>query len=355
MIRLLGRLVLPLLFQLEITGRENYPRQGPLLVVGNHTAAMEAVLLNIFSPWQIEMLSAADTPAEKLTEMVADLYGVIPLHRGSYDRAALTSALDVLKQEGIIGLFPEGGIWQEGKKKAQPGIAWLSYRSGAAVLPIGFSDTTGSMNAGLKLQRPKLSMHVGKVIQPAQIPPGRSRKEYLQEYADQVMEAVHRLVPEDEYTTEPEIVDEHFELNISLQDGKGNPVPIPQRLIIQDRKPLAKFLHRPAILKIFRVNLDMPVKPLESLADGPSIPDLLKACQVIQDYLLEENPYLLTYRFGVQEGLAMQNGLEELLRLLNWCKGTGHRIEIQPIRYYYSLKEEREIRQIKQGIFQSWM
>lgn len=355
LIRLIGRLLLPVLFRLEITGRGNFPRQGPLLVVGNHTAAMEAVLLNIFSPWQIEMLSAADTPAEKVTELVANLYGVIPLHRGSYDRAALASALDVLKQGGFIGLFPEGGIWEEGKKKALPGIAWLSYRSGAPVLPIGFSDTTGTMNAGLKLQRPKLSMHVGKLLAPASLPPGRSRKEYLQEYADQVMEAVHQLVPQEGYTTEPEIVDERFQLEITVFGQDGSHQPVPGNLEVRERIPLAKFLHRPAILKIFRVNLEMPVEPLEKLADRPGVADLIPACQSVLDYLREENPYLLTYRFGVQGGLAMQRGLEELLRLLDWCRDQDCQILIQPIRYYHSLKEGRQVRQVRQGQFQSWM
>jgi 1-acyl-sn-glycerol-3-phosphate acyltransferase len=65
--RVLGRIILPALFRVEIQGRVNFPGRGPLLVVGNHTAAMEAVMLNVYSPWQIEMLSAADIPAEKIT------------------------------------------------------------------------------------------------------------------------------------------------------------------------------------------------------------------------------------------------------------------------------------------------
>ncbi len=355
MIRLTGRALLPLLFKLEITGRENFPRRGPLLVVGNHTAAMEAVLLNIFSPWQIEMLSAADTPAERITEIVADLYGVIPLHRGSYDRAALSSALDVLSQNGVVGLFPEGGIWEEGKKKALPGIAWLSYRSGAAVLPVGFGDTSGAMNAGLKFQRPKLSMHVGQLLEPALLPPDQSRKIYLQDYADRVMEAVHQLVPQEDYQTEPEIVNERFRLLVKLADQSGNPLPLPAELAIEEDIPLAKILHRPAILKIFRVNLDLPVEPLEKLADHPGIEDLIPACRAVLNYLENENPYLLTYRFGMREGLAMKQGLSQLYKLLLWCWEREYQIEIQPIRTYFSLKEGRDIVQIEQDIFQFWM
>ncbi len=346
---------MPIFFQLDINGMDNFPRKGPLLVVGNHTAAMEAVMLNIYSRRPIEMLSAADTPAEWITEIVADLYGVIPLHRGSYDRAAMRNALDVLQQGGFIGLFPEGGIWQEGKKKALPGIAWLSVQSGSPVIPIGFNDTTGALNAGLKFKRPKLVMRVGQVIKPAKIPAGFPRKGYLQQYANQVMEAVHQLVPQDQFKTEPEIIDERFELNIIILDKEQNPVQPPADLQVVEAVPLSRFFHRPAILKIFKINLELPVEPLQRLAEGPPVIDLINACQTVLDYLSDENPYLLTYRFGVKGGLAMERGIKELHKLLLWCEGEGYQVLIEPTRIYYSLKEKREIRHTEQGSFQSWM
>ena len=355
LIRVFGRIFMPLLFQLEIHGLDNFPRHGPLLVVGNHTAAMEAVMLNIYSPRPIEMLSAADMPAERITEIIADLYGVIPLHRGSYDRAALRNALDVLKQKGFIGLFPEGGIWEEGKKKALPGIAWLSLQSGAPVLPIGFNDTTGAMNAGLALKRPRLTMQVGKLISPAKLPDDKPRKVYLQAYADQVMEAVHQLVPQDQYTTEPEIINERFDIKVTILSEDQEEVLPPEHLRIQQTISLAKFLHRPAILKIFIVNLELPVEPLQRLAEKPSTADLITACHAVLEYLAEENPYLLTYRFGVKGGLAMEQGIQELHDLLAWCQEEGLGIHIEPIRTYYSLKEKQDIQQTEQGIFQTWM
>jgi 1-acyl-sn-glycerol-3-phosphate acyltransferase len=354
-VHLIGRLILPILFKIKINGRENFPRRGPLLVVGNHTAAMEAVLLIIFSPWQIEMLSAADTPAEMIVEFFENFYGAIPLHRGSYDRAALDSALDILKQDGIVGLFPEGGIWEVGKKKAQTGIAWLSYRSGAPILPIGFNDTTGAINQGLRLKRPTLTMDIGQIIQPAQIPKGIPRKEYFQIYADQVMEEVHKLIPEEDYHAEPEIIDEEFDLEINVFDPSGKKIQIPEDLIIQHDLQLAKFLHRPALLKIFFVNLDLPAEPLQNLSSSPDLPSLILATKSVLEYLEKDNPYLLTYRFGIKGGLEMQESLDELLTLLEWCNASGYLINIQPIRTYYSVLEQKKITQLEQGSFQSWM
>jgi 1-acyl-sn-glycerol-3-phosphate acyltransferase len=355
LVRFLGRPLLHLLFRIMITGRKKFPKQGPLLVVGNHTAAMEVVLLNVFSPWQIEMLGAADTPAEKITETVADLYGVIPLHRGSYDRAALTMALDVLHQKGVIGLFPEGGIWEEGKKKALPGIAWLSYRSGAPVLPIGFNDTTGAINDALKLKRPRLKMAVGDLLAPAKIPQGAPRKPSLQEYANQVIEAVHGLVPEEDYQSEPEIVNERFELDISLINSSGDDVDIPEAYQIQHPADIAKFLHRPAILKIFKVNLELPVDALQILHKKPTPHELLKGLKAVLSYLEDDNPYLLTYRFGVKGGTAMREGLDELHKLINWANQSNLKIYIKPIRHYFSIRENQEKTQILQGQFTSWM
>jgi 1-acyl-sn-glycerol-3-phosphate acyltransferase len=354
-IRLIFRFLLRVLFRIEISGKENSPRKGPLLVVGNHTGAMEVILLNGYFPLQIEMMSAADTPVEKITEIISNLYGSIPLRRGSYDRAALNKALDVLKQDGVIGLFTEGGIWEEGKQKALPGISWLSYRSSAPLIPIGFNNTTGALNAALKFKRPLLSMKIGRVLPAAKLPQGMPKKNYFQEHASKIMEAVYALVPAEDISSKTEIIDEWFEIELNLKDKTGKTLELPIELQFQQASPLAKFLHRPAILDIFETNLELPVNSLQNLKEEPPVSELIQALQLVLHYLEEENPYLLTYRFGIKGGLAMQQGLGELLRILEWCFRNDHKITITPVRHYYSPKEEREIVERDQDIYLPWM
>ena len=48
--RTLGRVLLPAAFRIRITGRGSFPQRGPLIVVGNHVAAMEAVLMAVYTP-----------------------------------------------------------------------------------------------------------------------------------------------------------------------------------------------------------------------------------------------------------------------------------------------------------------
>jgi 1-acyl-sn-glycerol-3-phosphate acyltransferase len=355
LMRLLGRLILPLAFRIDVSGRENFPRGGPLLVVGNHTAAMEAVLMIVYTPWQIEMLGAADIPHEKITQIAASAYKFIPVNRGHFDRAALVKSLDVLRQGGVVAIFPEGGIWDAGRMRAQTGVAWLSYRADAPVLPIGFGGTTGALGAALRLKRPRLTMRVGQLMPAARLPEGKSRKAYFEAFATRVVEAIRALLPPGDPARRVTVVDERFELRVAVQAPGGGPNPPRDDLSIQHATALAKLLHRPAILKIFTSNLNLPTPPLQNLDREPVPAEIVEAVRAILNYLDEENPYLLTYRFGPRPAKAMRLGLEELLALARWASESGLRLTLTPIRRYTSPDEGQEVVQVKQGAFKGWM
>lgn len=352
--RFLGRVVLPVAFRLDIHGEENFPNKGPLLVVGNHVAMMEAVLMTVFTPWLVEMVGSADIPQEGLTESVLRFYGYIPLRRGRTDRAAMNMALDVLRQGGIVGIFPEGGIWELGAKKPHTGVAWLSAQANAPVLPIGFSGTLGALTAAFQLKRPRLCMQVGQALPAAVAPRGAERKAYLESYAEQIMAKVADLLPADDPSRKPEALNERFELRVNLFTAENAPVTIPLQLTIHHPEALAKFLHRPIILKIFKKNLKMPVDALEGLDAEQSPIRIADAIRYVLDYLGGENPYLLTYRFGPKEGEAMKLGLEELYRLARWAEERGLSLKVVPIRRYLT-PDQREVVQVKQGQFGEWM
>jgi 1-acyl-sn-glycerol-3-phosphate acyltransferase len=353
-VRLLGRLVLPAAFRIDIVGRENFPRRGPLLVVGNHVAVMEAVLMTVFAPWQIELLGARDIPHERMTEIAIRIFGCIPVRRGHVDRPALSKALGVLEQGGVIGVFPEGGIWEAGAMRAQTGVAWLSYRAASPVLPIGFSGTLGALGAALKLRRPKLRMRIGQPIPAADPPAGQARKAYLQEYATQVVEAIKALLPPDDPARQVRVVDERFELQVAVRGQDGSPESYPVGLAIRHATALAKFLHRPAILKIFKSNLCLPIDPLQNLENQHDAGAIARAVEAIMNYLRNENPYLLTYRFGPREAEEMESGLQELLALARWTAKSGFSLTVTPVRRYFSPEIGKEIVQVEQGAFKQW-
>lgn len=57
------------------------------------------------------------------------------------------------------------------------------------------------------------------------------------------------------------------------------------------------------------------------------------AWESILNYL-QENPGYFTYRFGVEEGLAVEMALKELIRLAKWIQKSGYSLTINPVRRY---------------------
>jgi 1-acyl-sn-glycerol-3-phosphate acyltransferase len=343
LLRGLGRGLLPLLTRTSVSGRERFPDAGPLIVVGNHVAAMEVVLMVVHAPWQMELLGPGDIAPPPAMNAIAEFHGFIPINRGNMDRRALTQALDVLKQGGILGMFPEGGIWDPGAMAAKRGVAWLSARANAPILPIGFGGLEGALDAALKLKRPRLVMNVGDVIPPVVPNPDAPRREALRQAAMAIMEAVATLIPPAYRRTGPELLDERFELTLVARTGQGQAVDVPLALQIAHVAALGKFFYRPAILRIFVKDLHLPAEPLQKLDQAPPASELVGALDAILGYLEAENPGFFTYRFGPREGVAMAAALKELRAVVAWAAERDLTLLIQPTRRYRLAGADEEI------------
>lgn len=332
--RLFGRTFLPLLAELHIHGRENFPQHGPLIVVGNHTAAMEVVLMTIYSPRIVEYMGSIDIPHEKTIGLFVGAYGFIPVFRGNVSRASMEAGLEVLRQGGVLGIFPEGGIWEPGIRQAQTGVAWLSHHAGAPVLPIGFGSMRGALNRLMRLQRPALTMNIGRPLPPVGEPGGKALKLHFQESANRIMDAVWELIPEQDRQAGPAVKDETFDLQVEALDASGASVPLPEALLPVQGAAFAKFTHRTTLINNLRLNLHLPVEALMRLADRPALDEILQATGAILEHLEKDNPYYFTYRYGPREGADMAAGVREVHALAQWASRENRRLHLTPIRAY---------------------
>jgi hypothetical protein len=231
----------------------------------------------------------------------------------------------------------------------------LSFRSNSPVLPIGFSGTLGALDQAIRIKRPNLRMHVGQLIPPIEMIADMPRKASLEAYSEHVMARVRDLLVPDDPSLEIKIKDERFELIIELRDQQGILQDIPRNLTIYHDKALANFFHRPAILKIFKTNLALPVDALQNLESEHNPTSISMAVQAVLNYLHQENPYLLSYRFGPKTAEAMLTGIGELVDLSKWAAEQHLTMAVTPIRRFYSIEQGKEIVQIKQDLFEHWM
>ncbi|MBE9523948.1 MAG: 1-acyl-sn-glycerol-3-phosphate acyltransferase [Chloroflexi bacterium] len=355
LLRSLVRIIFPMLFKITITGKENFPESGPLIVVGNHPAAVEVVLMAAYTPWNVEPLGAGDVPQEKITQVLEGLYGQIPIRRGHVNRVSLQKAVDVLTQKGIVGIFPEGGVWNSGEARAHSGVSWLSYKTNTPILPIGYGGTTGALTKALQFKRPKITMNIGKLIPPANVLHGKTRKAYFSEHSKKIMRTIYSLVPSNDPSLNSNVRNERFELEIKAFNKQYERQIIPQQFNISHPEVLANFFHQPMILYIFSRNLEIPTLSLEKLDTRPSTHEIAHALRSILAVLNGDYPYLLSYRVGPKTAELIKIGLNELEALALWAEDTGMILEIDPIRYYFAIDQDKEIIQIKQEFVESWM
>lgn len=199
-IRPVFRLIFHILGRVKVVGRENVPLGTPYAVAMNHISIFDPPLLGSFWPEQPEVIGAADVFEKKGQGPILRLYGVIPVHRGDYDRALLETILVVLKSGRPLMLAPEGGrSHQTGMRRAMPGVGYIIEHAQVPVIPVGIMGTTDDFWQRAKRgEKPQLEIRIGKPIHFSPIiEKGAERRAARQRNADLVMRHIAGLLPEE--------------------------------------------------------------------------------------------------------------------------------------------------------------
>lgn len=331
----LGRALLGLMANVKINGKERLPKKGPIILAGNHAASLEAVMMAAYNPGLVEFVGNGDIPFDPNYAFIVKAYDLIPVNRGNLDRVGLNTALSVLQQDGILGIFPEGGIWDPTQMDAQIGVAWLSYRAKAPILPIGFGGIRDGLPKALKVQRPNLVMNVGELIPPVTITDhNRSLKKNLELSASALLDSIYALVPDEDLPLNIRKVDETYALKVKVYNlEEGSKVPLPESLHPTHGAAYAHFLFNPTMLDVLVRNLSLPLYPLMDVKKLMDLAPLISAWDAILAYL-KINPGYFTYRFGVEEGLCVEKAIKELHQLADWVMENNYALTLKPIYSY---------------------
>lgn len=101
-----------LLYTPKIIGKENIPKDGKIILAGNHTNNFDCLLLMSSTKRCIHFL-AKDELWKGFKKIIFGNMGLIPVNRRSKDHNALIKAEEYLNDEKVIGIFPEGTTEKE--------------------------------------------------------------------------------------------------------------------------------------------------------------------------------------------------------------------------------------------------
>jgi 1-acyl-sn-glycerol-3-phosphate acyltransferase len=194
------RFIFRLLGHVNITGKEYIPHGKPYVVAMNHVSIYDPPLVGAFWPEQLEIIGASDVFDKPGQGPILKAYGVIPVHRGDYDRVLFIKIISVIKAGFPLLIAPEGGRSHiTAMRRGMPGIAYIIEQTHVPVVPVGIVGTTEDFWQRAKRgERPPLELRIGKPITLPEITvKGTEKHEARQRNADLVMNYLAGLLPEE--------------------------------------------------------------------------------------------------------------------------------------------------------------
>ena len=192
---------LRLLCRPVITGLENLPQDGPVIIASNHLSFLDSVIISAFMPRRVKFIAKAEyvnSPGikGKLMREAFEFIDIIPVTRGQQSEsvAALDPAVEHLKQGNVFGIYPEGTRSRDGYLyRGHSGVAYLAYVTGAPVVPVGLIGTQRLQPPGATMIRPaKFEMHVGEPI-PTPESGGHQTGKLRKAHVEQIMTTIAGL------------------------------------------------------------------------------------------------------------------------------------------------------------------
>lgn len=188
-------------FRARVTGLENFPAEGPVIVASNHLAFLDSVIISALMPRRVAFLAKSEyvnSPGLKGKAMktLFQVIDIIPVNRTDKKESmkALETALDRLNEGKVFGIYPEGTRSRDGHLyKGKIGVAWLAHMTGATVVPIGLIGTDKIQKPGSNMVYPhRFTVRVGEPMTFEKLGERMSGKQRRQT-TDQIMDAIAQL------------------------------------------------------------------------------------------------------------------------------------------------------------------
>ncbi|MGK0216668.1 MAG: 1-acyl-sn-glycerol-3-phosphate acyltransferase [Planctomycetota bacterium] len=163
----LGWILWPWL-RLRVEGRENLP-EGGALVASNHVSRLDIpVLARALVPRGGSFVARSTLTESPSMGFLMRHTGVILIHRGQSDRAALRSMAAHLEREELVVIFPEGTRSPDGRLQPFKGGALLAARmAGRPIVPCAILGSFESWPRGRLIPRPgRVTVRFGRPVDP---------------------------------------------------------------------------------------------------------------------------------------------------------------------------------------------
>ena len=155
-------------------GTDLIPDEGPAIIASNHISNWDPVLVGLGCNREVHFMAKEELFRNPLLAWLIRAYNAVPVRRGTGDRRALRTAARILKENGVLIMFPGGTREESGDiSDPKPGVGFIACTSQAPVVPAYITGSNRPMEA-LKRRR-HLVVAFGSPLEP---PASDARDDY---------------------------------------------------------------------------------------------------------------------------------------------------------------------------------
>jgi 1-acyl-sn-glycerol-3-phosphate acyltransferase len=142
--------VFRLYFRMRVSGAENVPKEGAAILTANHKSFWDSFFLGVCTQRHLRFMAKTELIQGRFGSLLVRL-GAFPVKRGEADADALETAREVLRQGGLLALFPEGTRVRDPDELGDPkrGAGRLALESGAPLVPAAISGSEDLFAGGV--------------------------------------------------------------------------------------------------------------------------------------------------------------------------------------------------------------
>ena len=133
---------LRLYFRMHVSGAEHVPATGAAIIAPNHKSVFDSFLIAVGTRRHLRFMAKTELIEARYGGLLVRL-GAFPVRRGQSDADALETAREILRQGGLLALFPEGTRVRDPDRLGDPhrGAGRLALGSGAPLVPCAITGT----------------------------------------------------------------------------------------------------------------------------------------------------------------------------------------------------------------------
>jgi 1-acyl-sn-glycerol-3-phosphate acyltransferase len=183
--KIIFKIYFAVFYRVKISGIENLPKNGGYIICANHVSAKDPLVIGTYIKPKIYFMAKSQLFSTKFKAWFFSSCGAFPVHRGGADITAIKKAIQILKEDKIFGIFPEGRRNRTNEIKPQAGIVMIALKSKSLVVPVGVVGTYKMFS--------KVIVNFGKPIDLSQYYGQKTSTEEMEKISIEIMKKIKEL------------------------------------------------------------------------------------------------------------------------------------------------------------------